>query len=114
GVGQTINPSPPVVVARHDESSTAGPNTSASISGGLESATVSLVSDGPGTMPDLRGLSAREALREMLRLGLNARIDGTGFVVSQDPPAGTPLDFVSTGRVTLSRTPGAHQDQVRP
>jgi beta-lactam-binding protein with PASTA domain len=64
-------------------------------------------------MPDLHGLSAREALRRMLKLGLAVRIDGTGFVVSQDPPAGASLDFVSTGRVTLARMPGAHQDQAR-
>jgi cell division protein FtsI (penicillin-binding protein 3) len=114
GVGQTINPIPPVLVARHSDN----PNTAAVASGsavnGTDSPTVSLVSDGPGTMPDLHGLSAREALRKMLRLGLTARVDGTGFVVSQDPPAGTPLDFVSSGHVTLSRTPGAHQDEARP
>jgi len=114
GVGQTINPVPPVLIARHGENSGPTNVVSGSTPDGSESPTVSLVSDGPGTMPDLRGLSAREALRKMLRLGLTARVDGTGFVVSQDPPAGTPLDFVSTGRVTLSRTPSAHQDQVRP
>jgi cell division protein FtsI (penicillin-binding protein 3) len=114
GVGQTINPIPPVLVARHSDNPGA-----ANVAGGPgaedpDSPTVSLVSNGPGTMPDLRGLSAREALRKMLRLGLSAHVDGTGFVVSQDPPAGTPLDFVSAGRVTLSRMPGARQDQARP
>ena len=112
GVGQTLNPVPPVLVARHDDHANV---PSASVTEGADSPTVSLVSDGPpGTMPDLHGLSAREALRKMIRLGLAARVDGNGFVVSQDPPAGASLDAVSAGRVTLARTPGAHQDQARP
>jgi membrane peptidoglycan carboxypeptidase len=113
GVGQTINPIPPVLIARHDQNSD-GVTTvpSASNSGASESPTVSLVSDGPGTMPDLHGLSAREALRRMLKLGITARVEGTGFVISQDPPAGAPLEYVSSGRVTLART-SAYQDQAR-
>ena len=112
GVGQTINPVPPVLVARHDERGTV---PSASITEGADSPTISLVSDGPpGTMPDLHGLSAREALRKMNRLGLAARVAGTGFVVTQDPPAGASLDAVSSGRVTLARSPAAFQDQARP
>ena len=112
GVGQTINPPAPVLVARRGE----GVNVpSASISEGADSPTVSLVSDGPpGTMPDLHGMSAREALRKMIRLGLAARVDGNGFVVAQDPPAGASLDAVSAGRVTLARSAGLHHDQARP
>jgi cell division protein FtsI (penicillin-binding protein 3) len=116
GIGQTINPLPAVLVPRHDDGGS-GVTTvpSASITDGPETATVSLVSDGPpGTMPDLRGLSAREALRRMMRLGLSARVDGSGFVIAQDPPAGAPLDAVSIGRETLARTPPAHREQARP
>jgi len=65
-------------------------------------------------MGKMRGLSARDALHKMLRLGLTARVDGTGFVVSQDPAAGTPLDYVSSGHLTLARIASAHQDQARP
>ena len=111
GVGQTINPIPPVLVARHDDSAAGHVPTSAEAD---DSAKINFVSDGPpGTMPDLRGLSAREALRKMMRLGLTARVDGSGFVVSQDPPAGAPLDSVSTGRVTLARTV-VRQEPARP
>ena len=54
---------------------------------------VSLVADEtPGTVPDLRGLSAREATHRLAKLGLTARMSGDGFVVSQDPPPGTPLE----------------------
>ena len=42
----------------------------------------------PGTVPDLRGMSARDAMRKLVTLGLTARIAGDGFVVSQDPAAG--------------------------
>src|SRR5438045_247612 len=116
GIGQTINPIPPVLVARHDDNA-AGASyvASESIGGSLGAPTVSLVSDGPpGTMPDLRGMSARDALRRMMRLGLAARVDGSGFVVSQDPPAGASLDAVSAGRVTLARRPVDRQEQARP
>ncbi len=114
GVGPTINPLPPVLVARHDIANGESTVESASMSQGEEPA-LSLVSDGPpGTMPDLHGLSAREALRRMMRLGLAPRVDGNGFVVSQDPPAGAPLDSVSVGRVTLARTVPPHQEQGRP
>jgi hypothetical protein len=111
GVGQTINPIPPVLVARHDDNAAAHVPTSADAD---DSAKINFVSDGPpGTMPDLHGLSAREALRRMMRLGITARVEGNGFVVSQEPPAGAPLDSVSSGRVTLARTV-ARPEQARP
>jgi cell division protein FtsI (penicillin-binding protein 3) len=43
-----------------------------------------------GTVPDLSGLSARDAVRALSRAGLAARLSGSGFVVAQEPPAGTP------------------------
>ncbi|HUK33590.1 MAG TPA: penicillin-binding transpeptidase domain-containing protein, partial [Vicinamibacterales bacterium] len=113
GVGPTINPIPAVLVARHDDTPDGAKTSSGSIADVAQSPTVSLVSDGPGSMPDLHGLSAREAMHRMLKLGLVAHIEGTGFVVSQDPPAGAPLESVSTGRVTLART-STRQDQGRP
>jgi cell division protein FtsI (penicillin-binding protein 3) len=39
-------------------------------------------------IPNVVGLSARQALAVFARLGLTARLSGTGFVVSQDPPSG--------------------------
>lgn len=45
-----------------------------------------------GLMPDLRGLGAREALRVLGRLGLSARVEGSGVVVRQQPEAGAPLE----------------------
>jgi len=67
---------------------------------------VSLVADGPaGTVPDLRGLSAREAIRKLVKIGMNARASGDGFVVSQDPAPGSPLGAGGTCRLVLDRAP---------
>jgi cell division protein FtsI (penicillin-binding protein 3) len=111
GVGQTIDPIPPVLVARHDGMDGSGPIKSRSATKPI----VSFVNDvPPGTMPDLRGLSAREALRAAVKLGLTARVEGTGFVVAQDPAPGAPLDTVSACRVTLGRTSAAAREQTRP
>ena len=54
-------------------------------------------------VPDLRGMSAREALRELARLGLSARMEGIGFVVDQNPPAGSPLEPGATCTLVLNR-----------
>lgn len=45
-----------------------------------------LAADG---IPDATGLSARQALALFARRGIPTRLEGTGFVVEQRPPAGT-------------------------
>ena len=54
-------------------------------------------------LPDLRGMSAREALRELARVGLTAKMQGTGVVVEQDPPAGSPFEPGATCTLVLNR-----------
>ena len=62
-----------------------------------------VVADGPpGTVPDVQGLSARDAMRKLVKVGLAAHLAGDGFVASQDPPAGAPLE-AGTVRLVLSR-----------
>jgi cell division protein FtsI (penicillin-binding protein 3) len=46
--------------------------------------------DRDGT-PSVIGFSAREAVAVFARAGVLARLQGSGFVVAQDPPAGAPL-----------------------
>jgi cell division protein FtsI (penicillin-binding protein 3) len=88
GVPPTINPSPPVLVVRPDETAPLPPATA----GDAGMALVRFLSDVPaGTVPDVRGMSAREAMRTLATLGLSPRVSGDGFVVSQDPAPGTPL-----------------------
>jgi cell division protein FtsI (penicillin-binding protein 3) len=104
GITPTINPEPPVMVARsHDTSVTA---TSARVT---EPSVVAIPANmTEAGLPDLRGMGAREALRELARLGLSARMQGTGVVVDQHPPAGAPLEAGATCTLVLSRV------QARP
>jgi cell division protein FtsI (penicillin-binding protein 3) len=105
GVGPTINPPSPVLVARQDESPVHTPAAQA----GASDPVVTLVADGPpGTVPDLRGMSARDAVRKLVKLGLNARATGDGIVVSQTPAAGSPIDRDTLCRLVLERWPSRH------
>ena len=49
----------------------------------------------PGTIPDFRGLSAREAVLLSSELGLEPAFEGHGAVVRQVPSAGTPMETVA-------------------
>jgi cell division protein FtsI (penicillin-binding protein 3) len=102
GIAPTVNPTPPVVVARHDLASTAAPTMTSDQSG--ERPIVRVVADGPdGTVPDLRGMGAREAARKLVTLGLTPRIVGAGVVVSQTPAPGERLERGGVCRLTLER-----------
>jgi membrane peptidoglycan carboxypeptidase len=102
GVGPTIDPEPPVLVERRDTVEVQAPSP------GTAQPHVSLVSaTAPGAVPDLHGMSAREAVQKLVTLGFTARVSGDGFVMSQDPPAGAVLEPGSVCTLTLSRwTPG--------
>ena len=54
-------------------------------------------------MPDVRGLSARAAMRKLTQFGLRARLQGDGFVTAQDPPPGTSVADGTVCRLTLAR-----------
>ncbi len=57
---------------------------------------------GDRTVPDVAGLSARDAVRALARAGISAKLSGRGFVVAQEPPAGTPAGHGSVCLVALS------------
>ncbi|HYE87271.1 MAG TPA: penicillin-binding transpeptidase domain-containing protein, partial [Vicinamibacterales bacterium] len=98
GVTPTVNPAPPVIVARNQQT----PVTPAAAVGTTRVVAMpATMAD--GGLPDLRGMSAREALRELARLGLTARMQGVGVVVTQDPPAGTPFEPGATCTLVLDR-----------
>jgi len=97
GTTPTINPLPPVMVAR-------GYETPVAPAAAKQPAVVAMPANMTDTgVPDLRGMSAREALRELARLGLSARMEGIGFVVDQNPPAGSPLEPGATCTLVLNR-----------
>jgi membrane peptidoglycan carboxypeptidase len=108
GVTPTINPPPPVLLARSENGATvrtsgpAGPITIVPAS--------ALAAAGQVVLPELRGLSGREALRILMRLGLTPRVAGEGVVIDQDPLPGSPIERGGTCRIALGRpAPG-----VRP
>ena len=56
----------------------------------------------PGTVPNVVGLSLREAIVAIEERGYELKYKGTGAVVSQTPPAGQPLKKGQTIELTLS------------
>jgi cell division protein FtsI (penicillin-binding protein 3) len=57
---------------------------------------------GERLVPDVAGRPARDAVQELAQRGFTVRLAGHGFVVAQEPPAGTPLQRGSAVRLTLS------------
>ena len=97
GVAPTVFPAPPVLVESRHVSPAAGPR----------GATVITVDDsGTRAMPDLMGLGAREALRRIARLGVTAKLQGTGLVVAQYPEAGQTLAVGGACTLMLDRGAG--------
>ena len=67
-----------------------------------------------GLMPDLRGISGREALRLLSQIGMTARLSGDGVVVDQVPEAGSALVRggacqLKLGRRSVIAPPGSQQ-----
>ena len=87
GVPPNLNPPPPVLVARRDLADDTGAAPQPARAAAILSATVEPARN--GLMPDLRGLSAREALRLLAKIGMTARLSGDGFVLDQLPLPGT-------------------------
>ena len=102
GVGPTLNAPPPVIVARRE----AAPNEMAPRPVGAWGQPPEATTP-TGLMPDLRGLSARDAIRSLMPLGLTPRIDGDGFVVEQSPRAGADLARGESCVLKLGRRPPA-------
>jgi membrane peptidoglycan carboxypeptidase len=108
GIGPTIDPEPPVFVDRRDTADVRTPRT-ASLP------IVSLMPDGPpGMVPNLHGMSAREAVRTLVKLGLTAHVSGDGFVMSQNPPAGTVLEPGAVCRLVLHRWVARDEQGLQP
>jgi cell division protein FtsI (penicillin-binding protein 3) len=54
------------------------------------------------TMPDFRGLTMREVLKIARFIGVDLKIKGSGWAMSQKPAPGTPLEDHSSCRVIFS------------
>jgi cell division protein FtsI/penicillin-binding protein 2 len=98
GVAPDVNAVPPVLVARHEEQ----PSIVATATPAASPLPRLIVDE--GAVPDVRGMGAREALRALLKVGLNARISGDGVVVSQVPAPGDRLEAGGICRLVLERS----------
>jgi cell division protein FtsI (penicillin-binding protein 3) len=96
GVPPSINPVPPIIAATHQIIPESPFHAAAP--------TITQVG-GRSLMPDMRGLSLREALRVANSLGLTMSFDGDGVVTAQSPNPGEILEPGSTGLVRLRRQP---------
>jgi cell division protein FtsI (penicillin-binding protein 3) len=89
-VPPTLNAPPPILVARGEDRAevpTSGPAGVAEV--------VTVAAQEPtqtGVFPDLRGMSARDAIRTLARIGVTPRLRGAGLVIDQQPEPGAVLD----------------------
>ena len=124
GVAPSVNAPPPILVAQRPStplgaspatslgaraSDAPGPRREVPTSGSLESPAIVTVAGPPGArspaFPDLRGMSAREAVRALARIGLTPRLHGAGVVVAQRPEPGAAIDGRTTCVLWLERQP---------
>ena len=99
----TVHPASPMLVPSpivSSKSSLAGVVTS-TVSGNSTHRDLSDVE--PGVMPNLRGLSAREAVRRAGVSGVGVQVVGDGVVFRQQPSVGTEIDQGAVGTVWLER-----------
>ncbi len=85
GVPPTIRPVAPVIVNADPAAAMAQPAR-------VTTPPVILSRGGRPVMPDVRGMSMRDALRALGAVGLTTQLTGDGFVVSQTPAPGDAVD----------------------
>ncbi len=99
GVPPTIDPLAPVIVA-DDRTEPARPRPAMPT---IIPAAAPL--GGPALVPDVRGLSARVAIRTLAGVGVIVRPSGSGLVVDQTPAPGLPVVSGTWGAIHLERRP---------
>jgi cell division protein FtsI (penicillin-binding protein 3) len=103
GIGPSINPGPRLLVARRGSD----PGTQMVAPANVRQTSVldarAAMPPDRSVMPDLRGMSAREAAQALARIGLVGRLVGEGFVLHQDIAPGEPVEEGLTCVLTLDR-----------
>jgi cell division protein FtsI (penicillin-binding protein 3) len=69
---------------------------------------------GASVVPDLMGLSGREAVRVLARAGLTVRLRGTGVVTAQAPEPGAPVELGAISTLWLERQPSLGAVELHP
>ncbi len=102
-IGPTIDPIPPVLIAR----SIPAPTSAMPIPAAMRTiVTIEGASVSSGEfVPDLRGMSARDALRVLGKIGMSGQLVGVGYVVAQRPAPGSPIERGGSCRLSLDRQP---------
>jgi cell division protein FtsI (penicillin-binding protein 3) len=98
GLAPTLNPAPAVTIAAVQAFPPPAPSRPTLIPALTELG-------GRSLMPDVRGLAVRDALRLLSRAGLQVRANGNGFVATQSPAPGEPVESGSWSVLQLRRTP---------
>lgn len=98
GVPPTVDAAPPVIVPRRAAQPAPAPMRPTVVQ-------AALTASGETALPDLRGYGAREAVRELARLGITPRMRGTGVVVDQQPRPGEPIEPGASCTLILDRSP---------
>ena len=97
--GATVDKRPPLIhVGVNDPSLASVKKTLSTRSARVLKATSATT----GTVPDVRGLGARQAVELIEHAGYNVHLKGSGYVASIYPPQGTPLDKGMPVSITLS------------
>jgi cell division protein FtsI (penicillin-binding protein 3) len=112
GVGPTLNAPPPLLVTRREETPHEQPT-----SGPADPQAVVAVGASPSdstVVPELTGMSARDALRLLARLGVSTQLHGAGIVVDQRPSAGTAIESGLTATIWLGRQAPARPESSTP
>lgn len=99
GVTPNVNPEGRVIFARAQPESSGLPAVLTAVDRLPKPALIAA----SGVMPDLRGLSARHAVRVLTQLGIGARVSGDGLVADQQILPGTPLERGASCLLRLSR-----------
>ena len=80
-----------------------------------------VTAEAAGRTPSALGMSARQALAVFARLGVLARLQGSGFVVAQDPPPGSPVHrgsvhtlFLADSAAAPGRAAGRRAEETAP
>jgi cell division protein FtsI (penicillin-binding protein 3) len=105
GVQKTLNAPPPLIVERQQPDA----NAPLPASGPAEPpSVVNASATADPVVPDLTGMSGRDAVRTLATLGLPVQVVGHGLVTDQRPLPGTPVVAAISARVWLDRrTPEA-------
>ena len=104
-VPRTGDAARPPLVARAAPTGSADlrPAARSGSAGAPRPADVAVGAEDAGSMPDLRGLSAREAVDVLGRIGLRAEFTGDGAVARHVPAAGEAVDPGATAIIWLQR-----------